>query len=105
MICTLIRPRRAAPLSAAFLMALTLTLGACTSGRDNTDEEACRLGLEAADKELSDARAKGFRGGVDIAQATSLIGAAKVQYEFKRYPNCVDKVRRARIHIRNAQNR
>jgi hypothetical protein len=87
------------------LVVLLTAVASCTSGRDDTDREACRSGLEMADQELRDAKAKGFRGGVDIAQATSLIGAAKVQYEFKRYPNCVDKVRRARIHIRKAQER
>lgn len=93
------------PIAAILILAPLAVLAACTSGRTDDLKEACNSGIEAAEKELLDARAKGFRGGVDITQAASLIGAAKVQYEFKRYPNCVDKVKRARIHIAKAQER
>lgn len=83
--------------------ALTLlALAACTANRDSTMAEDCRRGLEVADKELLDAKAKGFGSAVGLTQAASLIAAAKVQSEFKRYPNCVDKVRRARAHISKA---
>lgn len=93
------------PLAVLLILAPLFALAACTSGRTDDLKDACRSGIDVADRELLDARAKGFRGGVDITQAASLIAAAKVQYEFKRYPNCVDKVRRARIHIAKAQER
>jgi hypothetical protein len=31
-----------------------------------------------------------------------LLGAAKVQQEFGKYTNCVNKVKRARYHLRRA---
>jgi hypothetical protein len=91
--------------AATVTVAALVALSGCTSGRTDDQKEACRSGIEAADKELLDAKAAGIRGGVDLTQAASLIGAAKVQYEFKRYPNCVDKVRRARAHISKARGR
>jgi len=84
---------------------LLAALAACTSNRDSSLSLQCSSGLNTAFKELKAAEAKGLRGTADLTQAASLLAAAKVQYEFKRYPNCVDKVRRARIHISLAQNR
>jgi hypothetical protein len=81
----------------------SVALVSCTSNRDSSMALQCSKGLDAAYKEMKDAEAKGFRGAVGITKAASLLTAAKVQYEFKRYPNCVDKVRRARIHISRAQ--
>jgi len=82
---------------------ILLALPACTANRDSTMAEDCKHGLAVADKELLDAKAKGFGSAVGLTQAASLLAAAKVQSEFKRYPNCVDKVRRARAHISKAQ--
>ena len=80
------------------------TFVSCTSNRDSSMALHCSSGLDAAYKEMEDAEAKGFRSAVGLTKAASLLAAAKVQYEFKRYPNCVDKVRRARIHIAQAQS-
>ena len=88
------------PVAAALML---VALAACTSNRDSTMAEDCRHGIAAAEKELLDAQAKGFRGAAGLTQAASLIAAAKIQSEFKRYPNCVDKVNRARVHISKAQ--
>lgn len=81
------------------------TLASCTGNRGSSLALHCSSGLDAGFKELKEAEASGLRGAVGITQAASLLAAAKVQYEFKRYPNCVDKVRRARIHIAQARNR
>lgn len=80
------------------------TFASCTSNRDSSMSLHCSSGLDAAYKEMEAAEAKGFSGAVGLTKAASLLTAAKVQYEFKRYPNCVDKVRRARIHIAQAQS-
>ena len=88
------------PVTAALIL---ITLAACTSNHGSTMAADCRHGIEVADKELVDAKAKGFGGAVGLTQAASLIAAAKIQSEFKRYPNCVDKIRRARAHISRAQ--
>jgi len=63
----------------------------------------CSDGLDTAYKELDFAQAKGFGGTVDWTKAASLLSAASVQKEFAKYPNCVDKVRRARYYIEKSQ--
>jgi hypothetical protein len=40
---------------------------------------------------------------VDWTKAASLLSAASIQQEFGKYPNCVDKVRRARYYIEQSQ--
>jgi hypothetical protein len=56
----------------------------------------CEDGLRAANKELDFAKAKGLGGTVEFSKAASLLAGAKIQSEFHKWPNCVDKVRRAR---------
>jgi hypothetical protein len=56
----------------------------------------CENGLKAASRELDLAKAKGFGGTVEFSKAATLLAGAKVQSEFHKWPNCVDKVRRAR---------
>lgn len=60
---------------------------------------ACEEGLKAAYRELDLAKAKGLGGTWQITKAATLLSGAKVQSEFGKYPNCVDKVRRARAFI------
>jgi hypothetical protein len=54
-------------------------------------------------EQLDFAKAKGGRGTVDWTKAASLLSAASIQQEFGKYPNCVDKVRRARYYIEQSQ--
>ena len=79
--------------------------GAGCSGATKDLELArqCSDGLDTAYKELDFAKAKGFGGTVDWTKAASLLSAASVQKEFAKYPNCVDKVRRARYYIEKSQ--
>ena len=65
--------------------------------------EQCESGLKVAYDELNFAEAKGFSGTVAWTQAASLLSAASIQNEFRKYPNCVDKVRRARYYIEQSQ--
>ena len=92
-----------AKLFAVVPFAIVLAVAGCAGNRDSSLAEQCSKGLDTAYQELKDAEAKGFRGSVGLTQAASLLAAAKIQYEFKRYPNCVNKVNRARIHIARAQ--
>jgi len=46
---------------------------------------------------------EGFGGTVDYTKAASLLGAAKIQEEFGKYPNCVNKVKRARQYIKRSK--
>ena len=63
----------------------------------------CDRGLSKAFKELESAKAKGFSGTVNWVKASSLLAAARVQQEFGKSPNCVDKVKRARYYIKEGQ--
>ena len=88
------------------LIALTLlflVLAACAGNPNSPIALKCERGLKLAYQELDLAKAKGFSGTVEITKAASLLGAAKVQYEFGKYPNCIDKVTRARAYIQKSQ--
>jgi hypothetical protein len=91
---------------AAITSALTasLLLAAGCSGKANPGQaQACRNGLDKAWSELKAAEAAGFRGATDIVAASSLLTAAETQEKFGKYPNCINKVQRARTLIRQAR--
>ena len=74
----------------------------------HADQEAlpaqreCARTLDIANKELEQARVKGLAGSVAFVQASALLFGAKVQQGFGKYPNCLDKAKRARLHIKRA---
>jgi hypothetical protein len=86
------------------LVVFLVTVVGCAGSPTSSLAYQCDSGLTVAQRELDYAKAKGFSGTVEYAKAASLIGAAKIQKEFGKYPNCVDKVRRARAYIRMSQN-
>jgi len=85
--------------------ALILTFAAACTGnlKSSPQGRLCAQGLDAAYDELQAARADGLGDTVELTKAASLLTAAKVQYEFEHYPNCIDKVRRARLYVMNAR--
>jgi len=94
--------------STALRLGLTAALisiwagAACAAESSVHVERECKNGLAIANKELDAAKIKSPAGSVYVTKATSLLGAAKVQQEFGKYPNCVDKVRRARRYLAKA---
>lgn len=89
---------------AAMVAACALVLAACSGQPSRTDlARQCEAGLKQAHKELDFARAKGFSGKVEWTKATSLLSAAAIQQQFEKYPNCIEKVKRARFYIRESQ--
>ena len=81
---------------------LVLIVGAaagCAGNPTSSQAEQCASGLRAAYKELDFAKASGFSGTVEYSKAAGLLTAAKVQQEFGKYPNCIEKVQRARAYI------
>lgn len=89
--------------TALCLVSIAALTAAC-SGRIASDQAVqCSEGLKTAYGELEDAKVKGFSGTLAWSKAASLLTAASVQKEFEKYPNCVDKVERARLYIREAQ--
>ena len=83
--------------------ALCVSLGACARMPSGSQATACANGLDRAFAELGDAKADGFSGTVSWVKAGSLLSAAKVQQQFEKYPNCIEKVHRAREYIRMAR--
>ncbi|MEM7169021.1 MAG: hypothetical protein AAF530_02555 [Pseudomonadota bacterium] len=78
-------------------------VGACSGNPSGALAKECSGGLSTAYSELEAAKVNGFGGTVNITKAGSLLAAAKIQYEFEKYPNCIDKVNRARVYIKEAQ--
>ena len=71
----------------------------CASNPSPSLGKQCEKGLSVAYQELDLAKAKGLEGTVEYTKAAGLLSAAKIQYEFEKYPNCIDKVKRARALI------
>jgi len=84
----------------AALMTSSLYVAAGCAGNPNSSPaRQCENGLSAAYQELDFAKAKGLDGTVEYSKAVGLLTAAKVQLEFGKYPNCIEKVGRARAFI------
>lgn len=83
---------------------LALVLVGCAGApKDPQLADQCRQGLENAFQELEQAKANGFSGSVSWSKAASLLSTAKIQQQFDKYPNCIDKVKRARFYIKESQ--
>ncbi len=77
---------------------LAATAG-CAGSPTSSLADQCESGLKVAYRELDFAKANGFEGTVEYSKAAGLLTAAKVQQQFGKYPNCIDKVERARAYI------
>ena len=89
-------------LSYSFLFTIFLIAG-CETNPASQSALQCQDGLKLANKELNFAKAKGFSGTVEYTKAAGLLTGASIQYEFGKYPNCINKVKRARRFIKNSQ--
>ena len=93
--------------SITFYLAITIALAlitGCASNPNSSLADQCYNGLNAAYSELDYARTNGLDETLEYTKAASLLGAAKIQYEFGKYPNCIDKVNRARAYIARSKN-
>ncbi|WP_019556465.1 hypothetical protein [Thiomicrorhabdus arctica] len=82
----------------------TFLIAGCAGNPNSSQAMQCENGLKVAYEELDFAKAHGFDGTVEYTKAASLLGAAKVQQQFDKYPNCIDKVERARTYIKASQH-
>ena len=89
-------------LTFSFLAACFLLVG-CETNPSSASARQCQQGIKQANKELNFAKAKGFSGTVEFTKAATLLTGASIQYEFGKYPNCIDKVTRARRFIKNSK--
>lgn len=87
----------------AGVFSLGLMLSACSGNASPAQAAACKNGISQAYGEFEKAKAEGFGGAVAMTKAGSLLSAAKIQEQFEKYPNCIDKVKRARVYIRQAR--
>lgn len=83
----------------AAILSVVLFLGSCAGQPARPLDRDCADGLRQAQAELDKAKVDGFGDTVAWAKAASLLSAAKVQQQFEKYPNCVDKVQRARYYL------
>lgn len=82
------------------IVVLTGVFVGCSGNPDSPIARECESGLAKAKKELSAADTKGFGDSAKFTKAAALISAASIQAEFGKYPNCVNKVKRARAFLR-----
>lgn len=87
----------------AGMLSLALALAACSGNTSIAQANACESGISQAYDEFERAESDGFGGAVDMTKAASLLSAAKIQEQFEKYPNCIDKVKRARHYIAKAR--
>ena len=86
------------------ILSLMVFLIGCAGAPSNpTLASQCTQGLNTAYHKLNAAKAKGFSGSINWGKAASLLSAAKVQEQFGKYPNCVNKVERAFYYIKQSQ--
>lgn len=85
------------------LLFVVFLITGCETNPASQSARQCQDGLKAAYKELNFAEAQGFSGTVEYTKAATLLSGASIQYEFGKYPNCIDKVKRARQFIKNSR--
>ena len=86
-----------------FLISTIFFISGSETNPASASARQCQNGLEKANQELNFAKTKGFSGGVEYTKAATLLTGAAIQYEFGKYVNCIDKVKRARRFIKNSK--
>lgn len=86
----------------ALILFACLSLAACSGRVGSPAGQECAEGLRIANKELDDAKVKGFSGSIQWIKAANLLAGANVQEQFEKYESCASKVQRARIYIKEA---
>ena len=87
----------------AGMFSLVVILTACSGNTSAAQANSCKNGISQAYAEFERAESDGFGGAVDMTKAAGLLSAAKIQEQFEKYPNCIDKVKRARHYIAKAR--
>lgn len=91
------------PLAALMACFFSVVAG-CAGNPSSSLARQCENGLSVAYKELDLAKATGFAGTVEYTKAAGLLSAAKIQSEFGKYPNCIEKVDRARAYTAKSRS-
>ena len=91
------------PTRPMILILTCLALGACSGRIAQPIAQECGEALRLADKELEDAKVKGFGGSIQWIKAANLVAGAKIQQQLEHYESCVDKAKRARLYAEESQ--
>ena len=89
---------------AALMACFFSAVAGCAGNPNSSLARQCANGLSVAYKELDFAKAKGLDGTVEYTKAAGLLSAAKIQSEFGKYPNCIEKVDRARAYTAKSRS-
>jgi outer membrane murein-binding lipoprotein Lpp len=82
---------------------LGLLLAGCAGKIATEQGQACARELRVANDELENARVKGLAGSIQWIKAANLLAAANARMQVEKFESCLDRVRRARIYIREAE--
>lgn len=84
-------------------LAAALTLTACGGRIASPEGQECGELVRLGNEELEAAKVNGFGGSVQWIKAANLLAAASFQQQIERFESCIDKARRARVYIQEAQ--
>lgn len=87
----------------ALVLAAGLALAACGGRVATPAGQECSELVRLGNAELETAKVSGFGGSVQWLKAANLLAAAGVQMQLERFDSCIDKARRARLYIQEAQ--
>ena len=87
----------------ALILSACLLLAACSGRVTSPAGQECVEGLRIANQELEEAKVKGFNASIQWIKAAGLLTDASVHQQLEKYESCADKVRRARIYIKEAE--
>jgi hypothetical protein len=87
----------------ALTLCAALALSACGGRIASPEGQECGELVRLGNQELEEAKVKGFGGSVQWVKAANLLAAASFQQQLERFESCIDKARRARIYIQEAQ--
>jgi hypothetical protein len=82
---------------------LVATLAGCSGKIASPAGQACSRELDIANRELEDAKVKGFGGSVQWLKAAGLLTEANTRYQLESFGPCLEKAKRARVYIEEAQ--
>ena len=86
-----------------FFLFLIILISGCKTNPSSASARQCQQDLKQANKELNFSKSEGFSGTVEYTKAVTLLTGAAIQYEFGKYPNCINKAERARQYIKNSK--
>ena len=89
--------------SAIFILFASFIFSGCAAVHSARLASQCNSDLAAANAELDKAKVDGFASTVAWTKAATLLAAAKIQQQFDKFPNCINKAARAHYYIKQSK--